>query len=585
MIRFVVYAAVLYAGFVHNLFCVQEDVLSMVGEFRPGAMTGDCALVVNRIRLSDGDAWAPMAAWNGESWTPYRSQFGLPGIVLAAVRRATGESPERVAAFGSAICGLMSAALFAAFFSSIGARVAPVAGHVGVLLTACSPPLLLFAPTIYWLLPALLAPFVFAWFAYPWAASSTGRMALFLAGEAVLVCIKALCGYEYISTVVAAPAAAIVFHRAALGDGVRSWLPPVAAVGIAGSIGFAGAIGIHAAQIAAQTGEDGLAVIRERAESRTARSTGDGSERIGYPVLAPETLPEPVRCFANYFYQPVLSSPQTWGSARFAIPLGWLVSGWGLASVLLWSVRKANPVTAALVPAAAVALLAGASWQALAVNHMVLHGHRNLVVYCVPFTPLAFAVIGAAVARLGRPRAVAFSLAAAVIGVLLANLFTIRERVEASRESQAVAADRVRAMLRGESEPVPLAGRGPAPLLAPLPVNPDHLPSEPAFAPMCGPGLPAEERPIGAYGWVSMPRERTGRIPVSVVCVRGSEVVPARMEYHRLASVEQLLGKQAACVAFRAAIPPRAGPNERLRLFVVPVRSDLPIIELTSSEK
>src|ERR1044071_6858169 len=149
-IRFQIYTAILYGGLVHNLFCVQEDMLAVVGEFRPGYMTGDCTLVINRMRSPDSDPWAPMARWSPGIWTPYRSQFGLTGIVLAAVQRMTGESPERIAAVGSAAYGLLTAALLAAFFSSVAARVAPIAGHVGAILAACSPPLLAFAPALYW---------------------------------------------------------------------------------------------------------------------------------------------------------------------------------------------------------------------------------------------------------------------------------------------------------------------------------------------------------------------------------------------------------------------------------------------------
>ena len=581
MVRFLVYTAILYFSLVHNVFCVQEDMLTLHGEMRPGALSGDCALVINRVRLADEPTWAPMAAWNGETWAPYRSQFGLAGSVLAAVRRMTGESPERVVAVGGAICGLMSAALLAAFFASIGSRIAPVAGHVGTLLTACSPPLMLFAPTVYWMLPALLAPFVFAWFVYPWATRSTGRMALFLTGTAALVCLKGLCGYEYISTVVAAPAAAIVFHRAAIGDAMRKWVAPVCAVGVAGTIGFGVSVALHVAQISAQTGEDGLRVVVERASARTARSTGDGTERVAYPVFAPEGLPEPVRCFANYFYQPILSSPQTWGRVRFLVPLGWLLGACGLASVVLWRSRRSAPAAAALVPAAAVALLAGVTWQALAVNHMVLHGHRNLIVYCVPFAPLAFALVGAAVARVGWPRLITTVAVLSVVGVVVGNIVALKTLAESSRELEAEAEGRARAVLQGEADAVPLSEKGPPPVTGLLPVEPTWLPSEVAFTGAYGPALTEPERPVGVYGWLRLPRERTARFPVSIIAVQGTEIVPTRVGLFRLAAVERLHGKQVACVAYRVVVPAQARPNEPLRLFAVPADLRAAVIELT----
>src|SRR5262245_42175090 len=138
-VRFAVYTAVLYAGLVHNAFCVQEDPPTCVGEFRPGHLTGDCSLVVNRLRISADSPWESMSECGPNGLRPYRSQSGLPAAALSAVRRATGATPERIAAVGGATFGLATAALLAAFFASIAARVGPVAGHVGVLLTACCP--------------------------------------------------------------------------------------------------------------------------------------------------------------------------------------------------------------------------------------------------------------------------------------------------------------------------------------------------------------------------------------------------------------------------------------------------------------
>ena len=192
VVRFLIYTTVLYAGLVHNVFRVQEDVITMAGVMRAGHSAGDDVLAINRMRRTEEGPWGSMAAWNGAGWTPYRSQVGLTGIVLAAVQRATGESPERVAAVASAGMGLLTAGLLAAFFASVASRIAPMAGHVGTLFTACCPPLLNFAPSLYWTLTASLAPFVFAWLACPKASAGTPRWMAFLAVEAALVCVKSL---------------------------------------------------------------------------------------------------------------------------------------------------------------------------------------------------------------------------------------------------------------------------------------------------------------------------------------------------------------------------------------------------------
>ena len=592
-IRFAVYTAALYAGLAHNAFCAQEHVLTCNGEFRAGHLTGDCAFVVNRLRLPDAGAWDSMAGWDrGTGFTPYRSQFGLQAVALAAVGRATGASPEQMIAFGNVLFGLAAAALLAAFFASVAGRVGPLAGHAGVLLTACSPPLLALAPAVYWALPATLAPFVFAWLTYPWAARSRWNSAAFLGGLVALVCVKGLCGYEYITTVIVSPVAAVVYHRAAAGDGLRRWLRPAVAVGVAGLVGFAAAVGLHAAQVSALTGGSGLAVIRERAASRTAVPNGDGVERIAYPVFAPElpSLPErvavPVRCFVNYFYQPAASSPQTWGRGRFAASLGWVLAAAGLGLVLLWRVRARYPAAAALAPATAVGLLGAVSWQALAVNHMVFHGHLNLIVFCVPCLPLAFAGIGAAVGvAAGRhEKRVARCLAAAAVIVVGVNAAVMAKRASDRAALDATAAERVRAVLRGdEAAGPPETGRATDPLVGPLPADPAYLPNSLVFAKGYSPAVADADAPLGVYGWLMLSRESSGRLPLAVVAVRGSQVVPVRVGYYRLAAVEKMLGREIACVAYQAVIPAGTfAPGERPRLFAVSPLPGRPVIELTA---
>ena len=70
---------------------------------------------------------------------------------------------------------------------------------------------------------------------------------------------------------------------------------------------------LHAAQVETLTGENGINVIRERAAARTLGSPEGVGERVSYPLVAPDWLPGPSRHFANYFHQPIVSSPQTWG--------------------------------------------------------------------------------------------------------------------------------------------------------------------------------------------------------------------------------------------------------------------------------
>lgn len=77
-----------------------------------------------------------------------------------------------------------------------------------------------------------------------------------------------------------------------------------------------------------------------------------------------------------------------------------------------------------------------------------------------------------------------------------------------------------------------------------------------------------------------MPREKTNRIPMTIVCVRGSELVPARIGYFRLAELEKVHKEQISCVGFHAVLPP--GSDAGLRLFAVPADTAYPAVELTT---
>lgn len=596
LVRFAAYTAVLYAGLVHNAFCVPEDMLTCRGEFRPGHQTADCSLVVNRLRHPDAGTWTPLGYWEWleGKWRWYPSQFGLTGVVLGAAARATGAGPERVVGVANLAFGLASAAVLAAFFASVARRVGPLAGHVGVVLAACTPPLLYFAPSVYWALPLVIAPFVLAWLAYPRAARSTGRFALLLMGVGALVCLKCLCGYEYVTSVILAPVAAVVYHRSAAGDGLRKCVLPAAAVVAVGLIGFAVAILLHAAQLTAVTGQNGFDAIRERAALRTNIPGDDEYALPHYPIRGPDLpfVPErvrlPARCFVTYFYHPALASPQTWGPVRFDLPLWAVVAVAAVVSAGLWRVRRRSPAAAALVPAAAVGFAASVSWQVMAINHMYHHGHLNLIVFCVPFLPLVYAAFGAAAQlpaeRWGRPRLAAAVVVLAAVAAVGVNAAVVHNR-EADREANRLRAEeRVRAVLRGEEAAVALGNRGLPPTITALPADPPYLPHGSVFIPAYGPSWSAGELPpFGAVGSVLFPQETSAVPPMSVVVVKGSKVVPSRAGYFRNTGFEPLLADPVAWGVYQVAIP--AGvfvPGEHPRLFAVPTRPGEAVIELTA---
>ncbi|MDB5305983.1 MAG: hypothetical protein JWO38_185 [Gemmataceae bacterium] len=580
MLRLLAYTALLYGSFAHNLFCVPESVESCAGEFRTGYLGYDSALVMNRLAHDPGGpSGLTQWDWRAGRELPYRSQYGLQGEVLAAVPGAAG-GPAFARVAAGVFAGLTALSL-AAFLASAGRRLGPLAGDVAAALTACVPILLPFAPSLYWVPFLLLGPFLAAWFLYPWACRSRGRFVALLGAIAGLVCVKCLCGYEYVTTVILAPVAALGYHATAAGERVRAWAVKSLAVWAVGTVGFAAALGFHARQISAATGEDGLAVIRERAAQRTGAHDERGE--VAHFLLAPDPtfLPPRVRpwarCLANYFWLPAVASPQTWGAGRFVLSLGAVVlAAVALAAAALVARPRVPREVVALVPAGAIGFVGAMSWQVLAVNHMAVHAHLNLIVFCIPFLLFVFAGVGSAVqagaARLGIGSGAPIAVLLAVALVVGGNTLILERRAAAAAAEDRWAAERVAAVLRGEQPAGP-----PTPWLLGCSLRMTAAPtgaltgaeSDPRLTPAArGPG-----RPCWFLSAVAQGKPRPGAEPVvRLVAVRDGRVIPIATAYRRLTTVERGVGGNATWTGVWAVADAGDGePPPRLFLVTGPV--------------
>src|SRR6185312_433255 len=501
-IRFVGYAALLYASFAHNVLCIPDSVESSGEGFRIRYRGYDSALVMNRMAHGPGGP-AGLTIWNAAAGNeqPYLSQYGLQGEVAARLQPDGWSVPEAAAAL-ACLWAALAALSLAAFFASLAWRLGTVAADVAAVLAAAMPCLLPLAPSLYWAPFLLFAPFLVVWFGYPWASRSVGRLALLLFVEAVLVGVKCLCGYEHVTTTILAPIAALTYHIAVRGERPRKWLAQSAAIGVAGVLGFATALAIHARQIEQTTGQNGLSAIVQRAEHRTSASA---DSELQYHLLAPEPsfLPEklrlPVTAFANYFWLPAVALPHTWGPLSGTISLGGICLMAIALAVLGWVQRRRLPPQAlALIPAIAVGFAAALSWQILAINHMAVHFHINVVVFAVPFLPFAFAGLGFALQRaaewFGVQRILGVLLPCCVIVVIATNAAMVNRRELEREAADRRAADAVESLIRANRPAGPptlwkvnFARRVPA-----LPWGiPDGAESDPRLSPEArGPGQP-----------------------------------------------------------------------------------------------
>jgi hypothetical protein len=393
---FTLYTAVLYASFAHDAFRV-------AGPFRDGHIGYDSHLVLTRLQLAtEGEPWwAPLGS--------YWSQFGLQGVCLSAAMTATGVEPITFAFLAAKVFALLSAAVLALFFASVTHHFGTLAGSAGVGLTALSPVLIEFGPSLYWATFLLFAPFVAAWLLAPWAGRSSRGQCALLAILFVLVLLKALCGYEFVTTVILSPLAAQAFHRHL--DGRWSWrfLGTSAAVCLAGLAGFGTALVLHVTQLSHvptvrdTTGAGGLQYVVNHAYVRVARDPNEELFRLSnqgraWGLTEPVT---PLRCFAHYFRLPAAAVPQSLPLRPRGAKLAFVVlfAAAAAAAALLGGGRR-SPAVRALAVSLVVGFAASVSWQVLAVNHMCVHYNLNRIVFHLPFLPLAYATAGYAADRL-----------------------------------------------------------------------------------------------------------------------------------------------------------------------------------------
>lgn len=351
--------------------------------------------------------FAPLLKPTGEDYT---SQFGLQGIVMAAV--SPGTSLYGAMRLMTAL--LLAAVLATAVVACWRAWGGRAAGILLALLTL-STWLNAFGPSTYWqpwtlLLPTLVPLLV-------WHRLGDGRRKWLRGGAliAALVFLKALCGYEYITTVILGAAAAVAFHE--FRDRIDRRL--VFSLGVSvfsGVVGFALAIAVHMVQLLARYGS--VSILSTRAGDRTfsplngdgylawVRAQAEDDHLFRWIVEGDSAFGLWAYRMTGYFRDSAIALP---GRPGLGLGPSYGVPIWVFVLVFLalaWAAFRGRTESAAiqrrLAVAGALALVGALSWLGLAFGHMVQHPHINAIVFYVPFLPLVFAMIALRVSTATR---------------------------------------------------------------------------------------------------------------------------------------------------------------------------------------
>lgn len=336
---------------------------------------------------------------------PYISNFSLQYVFLKLLSPRDPAQAIYAVIAGSLVFNLCMAVIAGVFASRIREELS-VASALGVIgLLAFSPNFGHMAGHVYWAAFLVWLPFTFMWLVYPSLTSMSKRLSG-LAGVAILVFLKCLTGYEFVTNVAIGAAVPVVYFelknnatidRATL----LSVIGRVVAVGAASVAGFAGAATLHVLKAAEFFGSfhDGLQALILPLKYSTVADTS---------IRALEITPASISSMiSSYVQQPTI---------LFFSLQAVLLTLAALSAIALINAKahqsdpRGDPVwrkTRAFGLAAALASLGSLSWL-LALKHAMIHLHIDwITLYAfmlpllVPFT--IFAVENYVLRRRPRP--------------------------------------------------------------------------------------------------------------------------------------------------------------------------------------
>lgn len=435
---FLIAAGVLFLSFSLNIFgAVKTD------DFLHNYKDSE-ALVANQIACkgkaqdgqllvrSDPAATSADYSCNQKKLRPYSSQYGLQGRVYTQgyeiVSSVVSIPPRAYVAIAQLSTALVSALCLAALALWARSRFGRIPAVTFVIMVAISPMIVGFSRNLYWTLPLLFLPFIYALYAYgPDAARP--KKTLFWSVLGVLLYLRYLTGYEFITTITIMVAAAIGYHLFVQKNSKKTYVKEIALVAGVSILGFAAALGTHLVSLQETTGSMGKAaeVIKARALERTTNAedylpyaysgfqlTSTDLYRISDSYVGLESRAQgssqmwaSIVSFVNYALLPVVNIPVALNQ-----PFGAIIQSVGVFSLLLAILfimrmrllpKHLIHTVNALFLGALIGLAGYLSWLLLARSHSIVHAHINGILVYMPFALFGFMLIGiylqAAIAR------------------------------------------------------------------------------------------------------------------------------------------------------------------------------------------
>jgi hypothetical protein len=294
---------------------------------------------------------------------------------------------------------LLLATVFVLAARALAKRVSLVAGLALLMLLALSPWMTAFGPSIYWQPWTLLLPTLLPLLLWPRLRLRGWWPPLLMIAGAVM--LKALCGYEFITTVILGATAGACYHeyRGRFDLRLLKAAASTVAVGIAG---FAAAMAVHAVQLWLVTGS--LSALGIRARQRTFGPDEFGAlvadvrprlGSLGWLFDLNEPLALWLYFMRGYLFEAGVSTPTVGGLPATRVWIGMFCLFYLVTALWLWRRRREGVVRVEerLAVATGIGLVGALSWLVLAYGHAINHAHLDAIVFYIPFLPFCYSLL------------------------------------------------------------------------------------------------------------------------------------------------------------------------------------------------
>lgn len=361
---------------------------------------------------------------------PYASQYGLQARIITALAPKDNAKLPSYFKKVNVVLSVVMAALMALVALRVRKLFGLVAAVVFATLIAFSPWIVGYAQNMYWIEPLMFAPFVFAFLCYSYCKLSK-KLWLFYLGEAILLFLKLLSGYEYISTIAISVLVPIIFFELVNNKQkiIKLWKHAVMTC-IVVVVAFAGAYATNFMALSDyyHSSDTALKMINERASERGLSGIRKmRAHAIGnLKTLLPESYTFADRFInmdelandkgstyqylainaVNYILLPALSLPLSikgvFGDIIQSVFV-WILVGYLLLFYLKRRHQSSKYYRSFLW--ALHASLAGAlSWLILMPGHALPHAHINGIVFYMPLLLFVYMVVGLYIGNIVKKR-------------------------------------------------------------------------------------------------------------------------------------------------------------------------------------